>query len=91
MNPNMSTEYRIRIDRSACDGIFACLLRDDRFIEADDGLATIEGAEPHGDDDGDEKAGETTAQFLDGRITDARLAARACPVDAIDVTVIDDA
>lgn len=77
----MSTEYRIKLDRDACEGIFACLVRDDRFVEATDGLATLEGAE---------RAAETTIQFVDDRIEDARLAARACPVDAIDVTVIED-
>ncbi|RRJ33711.1 ferredoxin [Halocatena pleomorpha] len=82
----MSTEYHIRIDRTACVGVFACLVRDDRFEEAPDGLVTIERA-----DGSDEQADETIARFSDDRLADARLAARACPVDAIDVTVIDDA
>lgn len=81
----MSTEYCVRIDRSACAGVFACLVRDDRFVEANDGLATIDG--PCESDD----VNETIARFSDDRIEDARLAARACPVDAIDVTVINDA
>ncbi|WP_336363564.1 ferredoxin [Halalkalicoccus salilacus] len=34
--------YRVTIDTDACEGIFACLTRDPRFVEADDGLATID-------------------------------------------------
>ncbi|WP_415383551.1 ferredoxin [Halosimplex sp. TS25] len=85
----MTTEYRVRLDREACDGVFACLVRDDRFVEATDGLAGIQGgsAEPVGTrDDGD----ETVAAFDDDRLDDARQAASACPVDAIDVTVVGD-
>jgi ferredoxin len=77
----MTTEYHVRLDRKACDGIFACLVLDDRFVEASDGLATMEGA-----DGGD----ELIARFVDDRLDDARQAARACPVDAIDVTVMND-
>jgi len=29
--------YRITIDRDACDGVFACLVRDDRFVEDSEG------------------------------------------------------
>lgn len=74
----MTTEYRIRLDREACDGVFACLVRDDRFAEADDGLATVDGA----------GAGDPTAvaEFDDDRLDEAQQAARACPVDAIEVT-----
>lgn len=36
--------YRVTIDRNACDGIFACLTRDPRFVEGEDGLATIDPA-----------------------------------------------
>jgi len=70
------TRYRIRLDRDACEGIFACLVRDDRFVEADDGLATVAGA------DGDE---HVTVDCDDGRLDEARGAAAACPVDAIAV------
>jgi ferredoxin len=77
----MTTEYQVRLDREICEGVFACLVRDDRFLEASDGLATIAGA------DGDD---ELIARFTDDRSDDARQAARACPVDAINVTVIDD-
>jgi len=71
--------YQISLDRDACEGIFACLVRDDRFVEADDGLAAIEGTE-HSD-------GETTVLTVDDdRIEQAKQAAAACPVDAITVT-----
>jgi ferredoxin len=78
----MTTEYRIRLDRERCDGVFACLVRDDRFIEADDGLATIEG--------GATSDGETVLTVADDRREDAEQAAAACPVDAIDVEVLGD-
>jgi len=97
----MTTEYRIRIDRDACDGVFACLVRDERFIEAADGLATIDVAgddssgvagddgsqEPGRDGDSRELGDDSrrTVTFSDDRLADARQAARACPVDAIDV------
>jgi ferredoxin len=77
----MTTEYQIRLDREVCDGVFACLVRDDRFIEASDGLATLRGG------DADD---ELIARFADDRLDDARQAARACPVGAIDVTAVDD-
>jgi ferredoxin len=78
----MTTEYRVRLDRERCDGIFACLVRDDRFREADDGLATIEG--------GKTSDGETVATFDDDSIADAEQAAAACPVDAIDIEEVSD-
>ena len=78
-----TTEYRIRLDRDRCEGIFACLVRDDRFVEASDGLATIEDA---GDKDGD----TLMATFADDRLEDAQGAARACPVGAIEVREVCD-
>jgi len=78
----MTTEYRISLDRDACEGIFACLVRDERFVEADDGLASIEGA----DERGDAADQPLVAAFDDDRIDAARQAADACPVDAIEVT-----
>ncbi|MFB6298117.1 MAG: ferredoxin [Salinirussus sp.] len=72
----MTTEYRIRLDRRACEGVFACLVRDDRFEEAPDGLATVDGREA---DD------ELVVSCADDRLETAEEAARACPVDAIDV------
>lgn len=84
----MTTEYQVRLDREVCDGIFACLVRDDRFVEASDGLVTIEdGADSTGSADGGD---ELTARFTDDRLDDARQAARACPVGAIDVMAVDD-
>jgi len=67
--------YTITIDRAACDGIFACLVRDDRFEEDGDGLAAIEV----------EDAQAIAATFDDDRRTDAEQAAAACPRDAITV------
>jgi ferredoxin len=83
----MTTEYRVRLDRDACEGIFACLVRDDRFVEASDGLATVGGGRRESDDGGGQ---EQLVTFFDDRLDDARLAARACPVDAIDVLTEDD-
>ena len=78
MSTEDSLEYQVRLDRDRCEGIFACLVRDDRFVEAGDGLATIE--------DADESDEETlTATVADDRLDDARDAARACPVGAIEV------
>jgi len=76
----MTTEYEVRLDRGACEGIFACLVRDDRFVEAGDGLATVEDAPESGEDE------TVVASFDDDRIDAARQAASACPVDAIAVT-----
>ncbi|MFC6837523.1 ferredoxin [Halomarina ordinaria] len=76
----MTTEYRVRLDRRACDGVFACLVRDDRFVEAAGGLATVDGGRRVRDEDG-----ELVVAFADDRLADARQAARACPLDAIDV------
>jgi ferredoxin len=70
--------YRIHLDRDACEGIFACLVRDERFVEAADGLADIEGSEAVDDD-------TVVATFDDDRVESARQAAAACPVDAIAV------
>jgi ferredoxin len=80
----MTTEYRVRLDRSACDGVFACLVRDDRFVEAPDGLATID-AGGDGSHREREANGDQLVTFTDDQLAAARQAARACPVDAIDV------
>ena len=85
----MTTEYQVRLDRSACDGVFACLVRDDRFVEGSDGLATIDG----GSDGSHQERnvnGEQLVTFTDDRLTAAKQAARACPVDAIDVLTEED-
>lgn len=73
--------YRVTIDTEACDGIFACLTRDPRFVEGEDGLATFdpESAASHKED------GRVVAEFEDGRIEAARKAAAACPPNAITV------
>lgn len=80
----MTTEYRLRLDRDACDGVFACLVRDDRFVEASDGLAAIDGG-ADGSQQGIDPDGTQVVTFTDDRLDTAKQAARACPVDAIDV------
>jgi len=83
----MTTEYRVSLDRDACEGIFACLVRDERFVEASDGLAAIEGGSGgRAVTDGGAADGVVAATFDDDRIDEARQAASACPVDAITVT-----
>lgn len=80
----MTTEYQVRLDRGACDGVFACLVRDDRFIEASDGVAIID----ESDDSGQQERNVNEKQlvtFTDERLKSAEQAARACPVDAIEV------
>jgi ferredoxin len=85
--------YRVTIDKDACDGIFACLTRDPRFVEDEDGLATIEPSAdpvpPEGADSGRirHEDGHVIAEFDDHRIDEARQAAAACPPDAITVEV----
>ncbi|AKU09255.1 MULTISPECIES: ferredoxin [Haloferax] len=82
--------FEIAIDRDACDGIFACLARDGRFVEDDDGLATID----------PDAAGVVRVKRTDERVVallegdaeadeDAALAARACPPGAISVREVD--
>lgn len=90
-NETPAPAYRVTIDTDACEGIFACLTRDPRFVEADDGLATIDPeadpAPPDGSDDGRirEEDGRIVAEFADDRIEEARKAAAACPPNAITV------
>ncbi len=71
------TEYEITVDLELCDGVFACLVRDDRFEEAEDGLVELPG--------GQRTDGVLTATFDDDRLADAEDAAAACPTDAITV------
>lgn len=74
--------YRITVDREACAGVFACLVHDDRFVEAEDGFVTLQ----FGDGDPPTDNGETvTAVVEDDRREAAERAAAACPVDAITV------
>jgi len=77
-----ASTYRVAVDRDACDGVFACLVRDDRFVEADDGLASfdVEAAESVERTDG-----AVVATFADDRLAEAEGAAAACPLDAITV------
>ena len=73
--------YEISVDLDACDGVFACLVRDGRFAEAEDGLVTLPG--------GERDAGELVAAFDDDRHDEAEQAAAACPLDAISVEEVD--
>lgn len=85
--------YEVTITKDACDGIFACLTRDPRFIEGEDGLATIDPrADPVYDCEGDvtNTAEHVVATFDDDRIDEARQAAAACPTDAISVAEVDE-
>jgi ferredoxin len=87
--------YEVTIDREACDGVFACLTRDPRFVEDDDGLATLDleadPAPPEDSDDGSisETEERVVGTFDDERVGEAEQAAAACPFDAIDVTEVD--
>ncbi|SFS76062.1 ferredoxin [Halostagnicola kamekurae] len=78
--------YEITVEKDACDGIFACLTRDPRFVEGADGMATIDpDADPIYDCEGEvtDTAERVVATFDDDRIDEARQAAAACPTDAI--------
>ncbi len=86
------TSYKITLEKETCDGIFACLTRDPRFVEDDDGLATIDpDADPIYDCEGEvlEENGQVIATFDDDRIGEAQQAAAACPVNAITVTELE--
>ncbi|CCC39882.1 ferredoxin [Haloquadratum walsbyi] len=77
------SRYRVEIDLTACDGIFACLTRDDRFIEGPDGLATI-------DVTADSvvsvsRTADHIVAVLSKDADTAELAATACPPNAITV------
>lgn len=78
--------YRITIDTDACEGIFACLVRDDRFREDDSGLATIEATDAIAVEEG---TTSVVAEFDDDRMDDAEQAAAACPPGAISVEEVD--
>ncbi|MES3516039.1 MAG: ferredoxin [Natronomonas sp.] len=73
----MSDTYRISVDLEACDGIFACLVRDGRFEESADGLVTLP--------DSSRENGHVSGIFEDDARADAESAAAACPLDAITV------
>ncbi|QZP39602.1 ferredoxin [Halobaculum magnesiiphilum] len=74
--------YTVTVDRDACDGVFACLVRDPRFVEDDDGLA---GIDPEAAASLERTDATVTATFADDRRGDAEQAAAACPLDAIAV------
>jgi ferredoxin len=78
-------KYEVTVDLEACDGIFACLVRDDRFEEAESGLVAIRGGNRQ--ESSEDASGEMlTATFEDDRLADSEDAAAACPTDAIEVT-----
>jgi len=79
--------YRVTVDKDACVGIFACLVRDDRFHEADDGLVGIDPARAN---QLTESESEIVAEFDDDCIEQARQAAAACPPSAIVVEEVDE-
>jgi ferredoxin len=74
--------YTVTVELAACDGVFACLVRDERFVEDDDGLATFD-TDTALSVEYDEQS--VTATFDDDLIDDARQAAAACPLSAITV------
>lgn len=80
--------YRITIDRDACDGVFACLVRDGRFAEDDEGLATLDSEGPTELEVDD--AHTVAARFDDANREDAEQAAVACPLDAIQVESVEE-
>jgi ferredoxin len=80
----MTDRYRVTVDKTACEGIFACLVRDDRLVEADDGLAGFDPEEAVSVERTDDRV---TATFEDDRLDAAEGAARACPPSAISVEV----
>jgi ferredoxin len=82
----MSERYRVTVDKGACDGIFACLVRDDRLVEASDGLAGFDPDEAVAVERSDDCV---TATFEDDRLGEAEGAAAACPPSAISVEVLE--
>jgi ferredoxin len=74
---------RVEIDRAACDGIFACLVHDDRFVEDETGLATVD-PDAAGVVDVERTEDRVVATF-EGDADAAALAERACPPGAITV------
>jgi ferredoxin len=79
--------YDVTVDREACDGVFACLVRDPRFVEDDDGLASVD---PESAVSVETAPGIVAARFDDGKFADAEQAAAACPLDAIAVEAVDE-
>jgi len=75
--------YRVSVDLTACDGVFACLVRDDRFVEADEGVVGFDRADAVAPIE--RTADKVATTFSDERLDEARSAAAACPLDAITV------
>jgi ferredoxin len=70
---------KVRFDRDTCIGMFQCVAEWDRFEkDTDDGKADLAGSEPV-EPDVFERAVPPDAEI------DAKFAARACPVDAIEI------
>jgi len=89
--------YRVTIDREACDGVFACLVRDDRFVEDSAERSSADhssGQRPREDSEGlaaieQDDEWVVAATFDDDRRDDAEAAAAACPLDAISVESVE--
>jgi ferredoxin len=77
--------FRVTIDETACEGIFACLVRDDRFVESEAGLA---GVDPDAAVDLERGDDRIVATFEEGRER-AEQAAAACPPNAISVETVE--
>ncbi|MFQ3320303.1 MAG: ferredoxin [Natronomonas sp.] len=70
---------KVRYDRDTCIGMFQCVAEWDAFKENETaGKAELEGAE-------EVEEGIYEREVPDGAELDAKFAARACPVDAIEV------
>ena len=78
------SQYRVEINLNACDGIFACLTRDDRFIEGPDGLATVDATAVSVVSVS--RTADRIVAVLSENADTAELAATACPPDAITVS-----
>jgi ferredoxin len=78
--------FRVTIDEDACEGIFACLVRDERFVESADGLAAVD---PDEAERIERRDGRVVATLAEGRER-AEQAAAACPPNAITVEPLAD-
>lgn len=77
----------VELDRDSCTGVFACLVRDQRFVEDDDGLAAFHpdlDAVTRSPGDGEGDADVVVATVKDD-LSSMRKAAEACPFDAIEI------
>jgi ferredoxin len=70
---------KVRYDRDTCIGMFQCVAEWDAFTEDQDaGKAILEDSE-------EVEEGIFEREVPDGAELDAKFAARACPVDAIEI------